>query len=125
MGSACRAQEWTPDDCTVPRDHQRLGPRGLRAPIGALPSAPRSRLQHLSPRRASTTGQLEGGDRGNGGGSRRLLAPDRVTDGTLAVDRDVVRAGRELVNTEEAHMAGMLRKLIASGVAAKVIAEAR
>jgi hypothetical protein len=48
-----------------------------------------------------------------------------VTAGTLAVDRDVVRAGTGLVNTREAHMAGMLRKLIASGVAAKVIAEAR
>ena len=41
------------------------------------------------------------------------------------VEPPFVRATSQQATLEEAHMAGMLRKLIASGVAAKVIQEAR
>jgi hypothetical protein len=45
--------------------------------------------------------------------------------GTHTVDGSFVGAPGEAVNNEEANMAGMIRKLIASGVAAKVLQEAR
>jgi hypothetical protein len=43
----------------------------------------------------------------------------------VGVEAAQVGAPRKSVNNEEANMAGMIRKLIASGVAAKVLQEAR
>jgi hypothetical protein len=46
-------------------------------------------------------------------------------EGTSTVGRPLLGAPAQAVNDEEANMAGMIRKLIASGIAAKVIQEAK
>jgi hypothetical protein len=45
--------------------------------------------------------------------------------GTSTVGEPFLGAPGQSVNNEEANMAGMIRKLIASGVAAKLVQEAR
>ena len=59
----------------------------------------------------------------------RVLATPRtarsVASSGNAVGVPFVGAPRESDNNEEANMAGMVRKLIASGVAAKLVQEAR
>src|SRR4051812_18282609 len=69
--------------------------------------------------------QLASRSRGVDPDASHAHAPaDRLRPGN-AVGVPFVGARRRAVDNEEANMAGMLRKLIASGVAAKLVQEAR